>query len=242
VEADVIEIRQLHKRYGAVAAVNGVSFVAANGAITGLLGENGAGKTTTLGMVCGLLTPDSGSVLVDGVVSGSTACRSRIGALLDHTGLYPRLTARENVLYHAELQGLRTPAMDTRVAEILEALRLDRIADRPAGGFSHGERVRVAIARAIVHGPQNVILDEPTSGLDVPTVRALRDLLRHMRGEGRCVVFSSHVLAEVRALCDHVVVLSRGQVAGQGSVDDICGNASLEDAFLAMTDRTEVLA
>ena len=241
-EGVLIEIRHLHKRYGAVMAVNGVSFVAADGVITGLLGENGAGKTTTLGMVCGLLTPDSGMVFVDGAVAAGSTGRSRIGALLDHTGLYPRLSARENVLYHAELHGLRTPAVETRVAEILETLRLDRIADRPAGSFSQGERVRVAIARAIVHAPRNVILDEPTNGLDVPTVRALRDLLRRMRGEGRCVVFSSHVLAEVRELCDHVVVLSRGRVVGQGTVDEIRGNRSLEDAFLTMTERTEVLA
>ena len=241
-EGDLIEIRQLHKRYGAVTAVDGVSLMAADGVITGLLGENGAGKTTTLGVACGLLAPDSGTVLVDGAVAAGSSCRSRIGALLDHTGLYPRLTARENVLYHAELQGLRTPAVEARVAETLESLRLDRIADRPAGGFSQGERVRVAIARAIVHAPRNVILDEPTNGLDVSTVRALRDLLRRMRSEGRCVVFSSHVLAEVRALCDHVVVLSRGRVVGQGTVDEICGSRSLEDAFLTMTERTEVLA
>jgi sodium transport system ATP-binding protein len=242
VEADVIEIRQLDKRYGAVTAVDGVSFVAADGAITGLLGENGAGKTTTLGMVCGLLAPDSGSVLVDGAAAGSGVCRSRIGALLDHAGLYPRLTARENIFYHAELQGLRRPAVKARVGDILETLRLDRLADRPAGGLSHGERVRVAIARAIVHGPRNVILDEPTNGLDVPTVRALRDLLRRMRNEGRSILFSSHVLAEVRALCDQVVVLSRGRVVGRGTVEEICGDRTLEDAFLTMTERTEALA
>jgi sodium transport system ATP-binding protein len=241
----VIEIRQLHKRYGAIAAVNDVSFVAADGAITGLLGENGAGKTTTLGLVCGLLTPDSGSVAVDGSMGIASDDRRRIGALLDHTGLYPRLTARENIVYFGELQGLRHPAVEQHVDEVLDALGLDRIADRPARTFSQGERVRVAIARAIVHRPRNVLLDEPTNGLDVPTVRALRALLRRMRADGRCVIFSSHVLAEVRELCDQVVILSKGRVAAQGSVETICraaGVSTLEEAFLTLTGRTEVFA
>ena len=225
-------------------AVTDVSFVAADGTITGLLGENGAGKTTTLGMMCGVLAPDSGSVVVDGSIAGGCEDRRRIGALLDHTGLYPRLTARENILYFGELQGLRHPAVEQRVEEVLAALDLNRIADRQARTFSQGERVRVAIARAIVHGPRNVVLDEPTNGLDVPTVRALRALLRRMRAEGRCVVFSSHVLAEVRELCDHIVILSKGRVAAQGSIDAICraaGTSTLEDAFLTMTGRTELL-
>jgi len=240
----VFDIRQLHKRYGAIAAVTDVSFVAADGTITGLLGENGAGKTTTLGMMCGVLAPDSGSVVVDGSIAGGCEDRRRIGALLDHTGLYPRLTARENIVYFGELQGLRHPAVEQRVEEVLAALDLNRIADRQARTFSQGERVRVAIARAIVHGPRNVVLDEPTNGLDVPTVRALRALLRRMRAERRCVVFSSHVLAEVRELCDHIVILSKGRVAAQGNIDAICrtaGTSTLEDAFLTMTGRTELL-
>lgn len=240
----MFDIRQLHKRYGAIAAVTDVSFVAADGTITGLLGENGAGKTTTLGMMCGVLAPDSGSVVVDGSIAGGCEDRRRIGALLDHTGLYPRLTARENIVYFGELQGLRHPAVEQRVEEVLAVLDLNRIADRQARTFSQGERVRVAIARTIVHGPRNVVLDEPTNGLDVPTVRALRALLRRMRAEGRCVVFSSHVLAEVRELCDHIVILSKGRVAAQGSIDAICraaGTSTLEDAFLTMTGRTELL-
>lgn len=241
----MFDIRQLHKRYGSITAVADVSFVAADGTITGLLGENGAGKTTTLGLMCGILAADSGSVVVDGSIASSSEDRRRIGALLDHTGLYPRLTARENILYFGELQGLRHPAVEQRADEVLAALDLHRIADRQARTFSQGERVRVAIARAIVHGPRNVVLDEPTNGLDVPTVRALRALLRRVRAEGRCVVFSSHVLAEVRELCDHIVILSKGRVAAQGSVEAICraaGVATLEEAFLTMTGRTEVFA
>ena len=241
----MIEIRHLHKQYGAVAAASDVSFIAADGTITGLLGENGAGKTTTLGMMCGLIRPDAGSVRVDGDIAGDARARRRLAALLDHTGLYPRLTARENIVYFGNLQGLARSDVGRRVDELLEAFDLDRLADRPARTFSRGERVKVAIARAIVHNPQNVLLDEPTNGLDVPTVRALRSLLRRMRDDGRAVVFSSHLLAEVRELCDQVVILSRGRIAGQGSVAAICGEAgaeTLEDAFLALTGRTEVTA
>jgi sodium transport system ATP-binding protein len=195
--------------------------------------------------MCGMLTPDSGSVAVDGSTGVGSDDRRRIGALLDHTGLYPRLTARENIVYFGELQGLRHPAVEQRVEEVLDALGLDRIADRPARTFSQGERVRVAIARAIVHGPRNVLLDEPTNGLDVPTIRALRALLRRMRADGRCVIFSSHVLAEVRELCDQAVILSKGRVAAPGSLETICraaGVSTLEEAFLTLTGRMEVVA
>jgi sodium transport system ATP-binding protein len=241
----MIDIRHLHKRFGEVAAVSDVSFVGADGTITGLLGENGAGKTTTLGMMCGLIRPDSGSVCIDGDEADGARHRRRLGALLDHTGLYPRLTGRENIVYFGELQGLPRSDTERRVDEMLRTLGLDRVADRPAGTFSRGERVKVAIARAIVHGPQNVLLDEPTNGLDVPAIRALRGLLRRMRDEGRAVVFSSHVLAEVDELCDQVVILSHGRVAGRGSVPDICrqaGARTFEDAFLTLTGRTEVTA
>jgi sodium transport system ATP-binding protein len=241
----VIDIQHLHKRYGAVAAVHDVSFVAADGAILGLLGENGAGKTTTLGMMCGLIRPDAGSVQVDGAPAEAARERRRLGALLDHTGLYPRLTARENIAYFGDLQGLPRSDVDRRVEEMLESFGLDRVADRPPAPFSRGERVKVAIARAIVHGPQNVLLDEPTNGLDVSTARALRDLLRRMRDQGRAVVFSSHVLGEVREICDEVVILSRGRVVGRGTVPAICEEAgadTFEDAFLALTGRTEAIA
>lgn len=238
----MVEIRDLHKRFGAVRAVNGITFSAADGAITGLLGENGAGKTTTLGMICLLLEPDAGSVHIDGVAARSREQRKRVGALLDHIGLYPRLTARENIAYFGELQGLAGASLERHVDQIMGGLGLDRIAHRRAGGFSQGERLKVALGRAIVHAPQNILLDEPTNGLDVPTVRSLRALLRQMRDEGRCIIFSSHVLDEVRSLCDHIVIVSEGRLAGQGSPEAICGQtgaATLEEAFLKLTGREE---
>lgn len=222
----MIQTHNLCKNWGRLTAVDHLSFNAADGMITGLLGANGAGKTTTLRMITGAIRPSSGEIRVEG----------RMGALLDHCGLYPRLTARENVEYFARLQGA------TRVDEAIELLDLRTFADRPASTLSLGERMRTALARAIAHDPQNLILDEPTNGLDVPSVRALRAFLRKMRDAGRSVIFSSHVLEEVRALCDHVVIMSRGALVAQGSPQDICrqsGCESLEDAFIQLTGTQE---
>lgn len=236
----MIEIQELHKRFGHVTAVNGLSFTASDGAITGLLGANGAGKTTTLGMICGLLAPDSGMVSISGTASNGADRRSLIGALLDHQGLYSRLTARENIAYFGELQGLSHPALGRRVSELVSALGLDGLADRRVGGFSQGERLKVALGRALVHAPQHLLLDEPTNGLDVATVHNLRVLLRRLRDDGRCIVFSSHVLDQVAALCDSVVIVARGRLVARGTVAALCsqaGVATLEDAFMTLSTR-----
>jgi sodium transport system ATP-binding protein len=239
----MVEVRDVHKRFGAVSAVSGVSFHAPDGAITGVLGENGAGKTTTLGMICGLLQPDEGSIQVG--PSGDTPLerRRRLGALLDHKGLYARLTARENIAYFGELHGMSAGALDRRVQEVLTLLGLDRTADRPVAGFSQGERMKVALGRAIVHSPQHVLLDEPTNGLDIPSVRGLRGVLRGMRDRGTCIIFSSHVLDDVLALCDIVVIISRGRVVARGDAAAICREtccSTLEDAFLMLTNCQEI--
>ena len=233
----MVEVQELRKRFGPVAAVDGVSFAVADGQITGLLGENGAGKTTTLAMIAGVLKPDAGSVRIDGTDGlASLDGRRQLGALLDHTGLYSRLTARENIRYFAALHGLQD--LDERVSRTLSLLGLDALADRRADGFSQGERMKVALARAVVHGPRNLLLDEPTNGLDIPSVRALRGWLKEMRDRGICILFSSHVLEEVRALCDRIVIISKGRVVAHGTADAICrdtGCASLEDAFVRLT-------
>jgi sodium transport system ATP-binding protein len=234
----MIEIQQLCKRFGGVAAVDGVSFTAPDGAITGLLGANGAGKTTTLGMITGLLAPDAGTVAIGSTATNGRERRSLIGALLDHQGLYPRLTARENIAYFGALQGLSGPTLRHRVDDLVGTLGLAAVADRRVDGFSRGERLKVALGRAIVHAPQHLVLDEPTNGLDVASIHTLRVLLRRLREQGRCVVFSSHVLEQVAALCDHVVIMARGRLVAHGSVDALCartGAATLEDAFLTLT-------
>ena len=235
----MLEVRSVRKRFGSVIAVDGISFAAPDGQITGLLGANGAGKTTTLAMIGGVLAPDDGAIEIDGAdVRRSLDRRSRLGALLDHRSLYSRLTARENVRYFGELHGLSGPDLDERVSQTLSLLGLEALSDRRTAGFSQGERMKVALARATVHGPRNLLLDEPTSGLDIPAVRALRGWLSEMRDRGMCILFSSHILDDVRALCDRVVVISNGRVAAVGTPDEICRQNdcdSLEDAFVRLT-------
>ena len=239
----MIEVRHLRKSFGAVPAVDGVSFTARDGVITGILGENGAGKTTTLAMICGLIRPDDGSIQVGPDGSTEIERRRRVGALLDHKGLYERLTPRENIAYFGALHGMSGNALDARVQDVLVQLGLERVADRRTEGFSQGERMKVALGRAIVHSPPHLLLDEPTNGLDIPTVHGLREVLRRMRSAGTCIVFSSHVLDEVRALCDNVIIMSHGQIVAIGDTTQICRKAecaTLEDAFLRLTGRTEV--
>ncbi|ATB43931.1 sodium ABC transporter ATPase [Cystobacter fuscus] len=235
----MIDVTNLHKRFGAVTAVEDVSFRAEDGVVTGLLGPNGAGKTTTLRMLYSLIRPDRGSVKVDGldVAERPLDVRRVLGVLPDARGLYPRLTAREHVRYAGELHGLSGAALDTRIAELVELLDMKDIADRRTEGFSQGERMKVALARALVHGPRNVLLDEPTNGLDVMSTRAVRTLIRRLREQGHCIVFSSHVMQEVAALCDRIVVVARGRVVADGTPDELrarTGKENLEEAFVAI--------
>jgi len=233
----MIEARNLRKVFGQVLAVDDVSFTAANGAITGLLGPNGAGKTTTLRILYTLLQPDQGSAVIDGydTASAGLEVQRRLGALPDARGLYPRLTARENIRYYGRLHGLRGRQLEDNINHLIEWLDLADVADRRTEGFSTGERLKVAIARALVHGPQNVLFDEPTNGLDVMSTRAMRDFIRRLRAEGKCVLFSSHIMQEVAALCDQIVIIHRGRVVAEGSPDDLrrrTGLDNLEEAFV----------
>ena len=242
----MIEVRDLHKAFGAVKAVDGVSFTAEDGKITGLLGPNGAGKTTTLRMLYTLMKPDHGHVLVDALdaQTETVEVRRRLGVLPDSRGLYKRLTAREDVRYFADLHGLDAQVADERANALIAALGMHDIADRRTEGFSQGQRVKTAIARALIHDPKNVILDEPTNGLDVMSTRAMRGFLHKLRDEGRCVLFSSHIMQEVGALCDHIVVIAKGKVVAQGSPDALraqTGEANLEDAFVKAIGTDEGL-
>ena len=236
----MLTITDARKHFGNVAAVDGVSFVAKDGAITGLLGPNGAGKTTTLRMLYVVMRPDSGEVRVDDVdaVAAPQEAQARLGVLPDGFGLYPRLTAREHLDYFGALQGIEGQRLAERTEELIDLLDMRSIADRRTGGFSHGERTKVALARALVHDPQNVLLDEPTNGLDVMSTRAVRAIVRRLRDAGRCVLFSSHVMQEVSALCDSIVVIASGRVVAQGTPDELrrlTGYDNLEDAFVALT-------
>jgi sodium transport system ATP-binding protein len=235
----VIHAVNLQKRFETVLAVDGVSFTAPDGAVTGLLGPNGAGKTTSLRMIYGLMKPDSGAIEIDGkvVAADELAAQQRLGVLPDQSGLYPRLTAREHIRYFGRLHGLGGADLEARIDKWIKALDLGPIADRRVAGFSHGERTKVALARTLVHEPQNIILDEPTNGLDVMSTRAVRHAIRQLRSEGRCVLFSSHVMQEVSALCDRVVVMARGRVVTEGTAEEllsVTGTSSLEDAFVSL--------
>jgi sodium transport system ATP-binding protein len=222
-----------------VQAVRGVDFTAADGHITGLLGPNGAGKSTTLRIISTVLTPGSGSVKVDGVdvLSDANSARMRLGVLPHQSGLYPRLTARENIRYYGELNGVSGAALKRRIEELLDLLEIGEFADRPAKGFSQGQKIKVALARAMVHGPKNLVLDEPTNGLDVMATRALRALIRKLRDAGHCVLFSSHVMQEVAALCDGIVIIAHGRIVARGTPDELrkqTGESDLEEAFVKL--------
>lgn len=233
----MIRVEGLHKSFGKVRAVRGISFDAPDGMITGLLGPNGAGKSTTLRVLYTVLKPDAGSAVIDGidVVTDGLQARQRIGALPHGSGLYPHLTARENIAYFARLCGLHKSEVDDRVEEIIRLLEIEAFAERRTKGFSHGQRTKVSLARALVHDPQNILLDEPSSGLDVMATRSLRRIILKLKDAGRCVLLSSHVMQEVAALCDDVCIIANGRVAINDSIDGIrarTGCDNLEDAFV----------
>jgi sodium transport system ATP-binding protein len=236
----MIEAEDLHKNFGRIAALRGVSFRATDGRITGLLGPNGAGKSTALRILYATLAADSGVARVDGraVSAAVPAVRRHIGVLPHNAGLYPALTAYENIEYFGRLAGMPGRAARARTDELIELLDLGDIATRRAKGFSQGQKIRTALARALVHAPRNLILDEPTNGLDVPAVRKLRTLLQRLRDLGHCIVFSSHVMQEVATLCDDTVVIAAGRVVACGTPEALrerTGAGSFEDAFVALT-------
>jgi sodium transport system ATP-binding protein len=245
---DVIEVDNLHKTFqaktGPVHAVRGVSFQARDGEITGLLGPNAAGKTTTLRMLYTLMSPDRGAVRVDGLDAhrDATAVRTRLGVLPDARSVYKRLTARENIAYFGRLHGLDEATIEQRITRLAQTLGIDFL-DRRTEGFSQGQRTKTAIARALVHDPKNVILDEPTNGLDVMTTRSLRGFLQKLRSEGHCVIFSSHIMQEVAALCDRIVVIAGGEVKAIGTPDELralTGETDLENVFVRLTGEASV--
>lgn len=242
----MIEAHNLRKQFGAVAALREVSLRAPDGQITGLLGPNGAGKSTTLRILYTVLKPNSGDALIDGVsaIRAPLEARKKIGVLSHGAGIYPNLTARENILYFGALHGLPRAEREARAAELIALLEMEEFADRIAKGFSQGQKIKAALARAIIHRPRNVLLDEPTNGLDVMAVRTLRRLLKRLRDEGHCLLFSSHVMQEVAALCDEVVVIAHGTVVASGTPEDIrtrTGESSLEDAFVHLIGSGEGL-
>jgi sodium transport system ATP-binding protein len=243
---DVMQAFGLSKRFGGVAAVRDATFAARDGEVTGLLGPNGAGKTTTMRMMYGLLRPDSGQALVDDSdpARDAAGARRRLGALPEPAGLYARLTPREHLHYAAALHGMSGAAAAAAADRLLHEFGLDAIADRATAGFSNGERRRTALARALVHDPQNVILDEPTNGLDAPATRALRRYVRGLADAGKCVLFSTHIMQDAAALCDRIVIMADARVVADAPPAEIlarAGQADLESAFVALIGGDEGL-
>jgi sodium transport system ATP-binding protein len=242
----MIEVQGLSKSFGNLKAVQNISFSAANGQITGLLGPNGAGKSTTLRMLYTLLKPDSGFARIDGfdVTSSPIDVQSHIGVLSDAQGLYARLTARENIRYFGHLHDLNGTALEMQMDKLIGLLDMESIADRRTEGFSTGERLKVAIARALIHDPKNVLLDEPTNGLDVKSTRAMRRFILSLRDAGKCILFTSHIMQEVAALCDQIIIISNGVISAQGTRDELLqrtGRDNLEDAFIEVIGSEEGL-
>ncbi len=248
----MIAVRHLAKRFAAarrrpwtraapVHAVRDIGFDAADGCITGLLGANGAGKTTTLRMLAGLVAPDAGSLRVDGIDVAllPRAAQARMGVLSDARGLYPRLTARENIVYYGRLHGMDRDRANARAEELARMLAMSPLLDRRCAGFSQGERMKTALARALVHDPANILLDEPTNGLDVLATRALRESLRWLAtpaGGAKCIVFSTHIMQEAERLCDEVVIVADGRTVASGGIAELLARTGRSDFEAAFVD------
>ena len=242
----MIKVTDLYKSFGKVEAVKGISFEVHDGEITGLLGPNGAGKTTTLRMLYSLLPPDKGEIRIDGLdpTRDAMAIKRTLGVVPDSRGLYTRMSARENIVYYAQLHGMSRKDTDSRIEELVETLDMADFIDRRTDGFSQGQRVKVASARAMVHKPQTVMLDEPSNGLDVMSTRALRRYVLDLKNAGHSVILSTHIMQEVAALCDRIIIIANGQIAADGTAREllqISGSDTLEDAFVRLIGSEEGL-
>jgi len=242
----MIKVSNLHKSFGSVKAVRGISFEVQDGEITGLLGPNGAGKTTTLRMLYSLLPPDEGEIRIDGLdpTRDAMAIKHTLGVVPDSRGLYTRMSARENIIYYGNLHGMSRQDIDARVEELVNTLDMADFIDRRTEGFSQGQRVKVAIARAMVHNPQTVMLDEPSNGLDVMSTRALRRYILSLKNVGHSVILSTHIMQEVAALCDRIVIIANGQIAANGTAQELLlqsGCDTIEDAFVRLIGSEEGL-
>ena len=242
----MIKVSNLYKSFGKVKAVNGISFEARDGEITGLLGPNGAGKTTTLRMLYTLLPPDKGDISIDGLnpKNDALSIKRTLGVVPDGRGLYTRMTSRENIRYYGELHGLSDDKIKSRIDELIATLDMGDFIDRKTEGFSQGQRVKVAIARAMIHEPQTVLMDEPSNGLDVMSTRALREYILDLKKNGHSIVLSTHIMQEVAALCDRIVIIANGEIAADGTSEQLLersGCNTLEDAFVALIGSEEGL-
>ena len=239
----MIEVKELKKSFGKVIALNGASFSAKNGKITALLGPNGAGKSTCLRILSTIIKPSSGDATVSGfdVLKDSFEVREQIGVLPHNSGIYSRLNATENIEYYGQLHGIQADELKEKTENLLEQLQMKDFCLRPAEGYSQGQKIKVALARALIHDPLNILLDEPSSGLDIMATRALRDIINGLKDSGKCILFSSHIMQEVETLCEDIVIINKGVVKFNGTIDEFrnhSGSQDLEEAFLKITDSS----
>jgi len=238
----MIKVTSLTKSYGIVSAVSDVSFEAASGKVTALLGPNGAGKSTILRILSTIISPDTGSATIDGldVTTDTMDVRRKIGVLPHNTGIYDRLTAIENIRYFGNLHQVKRTELNDRIDKLIHLLDMNEFCNRRVSGFSQGQKMKVALARALIHDPQYILLDEPTNGLDVMATRALRKVIHDIKDAGKCILFSSHVMQEVESLCDHLVILGHGKHKFSGTIKELqekSGTANLEDAFVMISSE-----
>jgi len=237
----MIEVKELRKSFGKVIALDGASFSAKDGKITALLGPNGAGKSTCLRILSTIIKPSSGDATVSGfnVLKDSFEVREQIGVLPHNSGIYSRLNATENIEYYGQLHGIQADDLKEKTENLLEQLQMKDFCLRPAEGYSQGQKIKVALARALIHDPLNILLDEPSSGLDIMATRALRDIINGLKDSGKCILFSSHIMQEVETLCEDIVIINKGVVKFNGTIDEFrnhSGSQDLEEAFLKITD------
>lgn len=236
----MIEIKGLKKSFGKVDAVKGISFNVNEGEIVGLLGENGAGKTTTLRMIATMLKPTDGNCSVNGydILKESEKVRGEIGILFGgEVGLYDRLTARENIRYFALLNGMDKRKAEENIDKLTKILEMGEYIDRKVGKFSRGMKQKVAIARSIVHDPSVMLFDEPTIGLDVTSTRIIQKFILKCKKENKAIIFSSHSMNEVEKLCDRVVIINKGEVVENGTIEELkekYNNEDLEEVFVKL--------
>lgn len=242
----MIEVLDLTKRFRPVrrggrevAAVREVSFVARPGEVFGLLGENGAGKTTTLRLLSTILAPTSGTATVMGhdIVKEPEKVRRVIGVVATDTGVYDRLTPREILRYFGQLNDMDRPAIERRTSELFRRLGMDEYADRRAGQLSQGTKQKIHVARAMISDPPVLLLDEPTAGLDVTSSRAVEEFILEAKGQGKTIVFSSHIMSQVEKVCDRVAIIHQGSILVEGTISELKGHqaaARFEDVFVRL--------
>ncbi|MFL0248395.1 ATP-binding cassette domain-containing protein [Candidatus Clostridium stratigraminis] len=236
----MIEVKNLSKAFKNIMAVDNISFKVSNGEIVGLLGENGAGKTTTLRLLATMLKPTGGTAAINGydIVKDAGKVRGEIGILFGgEVGLYDRLTAKENIKYFAELNGMSKEETDKSINNLTEILEMCEYINRRVGKFSRGMKQKVAVARSIVHKPTVMLFDEPTAGLDVTASRIVQDFIIKCKEDNKAIIFSSHSMAEVEKLCDRIVIIHKGKIFEEGTVEDFkrkYNNENMEDIFMQL--------